>query len=140
MEHRDYLERQFEELGRVMKKILEHFASMKSEGQVREGAETTMRALQSELDLKPGELIRNPENEFLPALKKQNPLLLKQAEILGDIFTELAESEQEDISKRNNLYRKALLLYDHAHEETEIFSVKRHFKMEEIKSRIKPQG
>lgn len=139
MQQQDYLQRQIEELGRVLGKILADLVGLKTQGKVGEGIEVTDEALNGKLDLDLATLTAVPANELIDALADHNPLYKKQLEPLASLAFELATGfdVQGASAPATAWYEKALVLYEHLDREGGVFSFDRQYKIEQLTTRLR---
>lgn len=127
MLRKDLIERQVEELGRVLAKMLADALGLNSDG--GRNSETISRVLQQQLDLDIDLLIHLPDEEFLQTLKNTGKFDSGNLEKLGDLLLLMAESGAQN---KLELYRKCLALYQYIDKTDKIFDTNRQSKIQKI--------
>ncbi|MEM9023850.1 MAG: hypothetical protein AAGB22_08905 [Bacteroidota bacterium] len=139
MEQQDYLQRQIEQLGRVLGKILANLAGLKNQGNVSEGLAIAAEALNSELDIDLDALAAVPTDALVKTLTEQHNIHQQHLDKIADLFFEFAEGFYQEGAhqKAVNLYEKTMALYRHLDETGAAYSFDRHFKAEKINNVLK---
>jgi len=130
MEHRDYLESQIDQLGKVLAKIFSDLLGVKNSGQISIGLEITNQTLKSELNFDIQDLIDIPTDDFINSLKEQN-LTDDNLDKLAEILLLIADNRQAD---NKTLYEKCLTIYKYLEKTKNIYSLDRQWKIERIKN------
>lgn len=130
MEQRDYLEKQIEQLGKVLGELFVKITGLGSQGKSSEGLELVDAVLNENLDLNIQELLDMPEKDFILTLEKIHLLNNTNLEMLADIFVDLA---QKDALREQNLLARALLIYEYLEKSNRTFSFTRNQKIEKVK-------
>lgn len=136
MEQRDYLQKQIDQLGRVLGKLLADLIGLKNQGEVSEGIEITSQKLKDELDLDLEDLINMPADELLPSLQLKNSFSKEGLEKLADILLIIADdtyNRQDNKERSKSFYFKSLNIYEHLEKTETTYSFERHYKIEKIK-------
>lgn len=140
MPSRDYLIRQFEEMGLFLAILLRRILKMK-EGNQQEQMEAVVREeLIQELKLDIDQVIMLENEEFLSLIKTyftSEDQLNKLADILKVLGQDIEFSGS--VTKANYL-RKALFLYGWLQENSQVFSYERRVKIMEIQEIMLRQG
>lgn len=127
MPKEDYLSKQISQLGFFLKKALEKLTKMKSESDSLVSVSEINQKMQEELGFDLNTIENLSEAEIIAFLERQPLLNSENLEILADIL--LAVNKQ-DLSK------KALLLYHHINIKTATFSFERNSKIERLKQKL----
>lgn len=125
MEHRDYLQAQIEEFGRIMGKVIARFMGMQDEVQTVEAAEAAHAQIKQELDLDIIEYLEFDEEAFMTKLKdkKLDPV---QIEHLIDYHITLGEALiDSNKSLATKHLEKTLLFYQLMDQVSGIYSFDR---------------
>ena len=126
MFRKDYLQKQLEQLGRVIAKVIADLSGLKN-GMNDEGIRLTAGTLQSELDVELNELIALKPQETILFLSEEKRLAPGKLNLLADLlFATLPlyeESGQQLIAE--NLSEKTLLLYEYVNLAERTFSATR---------------
>lgn len=135
MEQRDYLQKQIDQLGRALGKLLADLIGLKNQGEVSEGIEITSQKLKDELDLDLESLINMPTDEFLPSLQLKKNFNKEGLEKLADILLIIADETyiKQEKEKSKGFYFKSLNIYEHLEKTETTYSFERHYKIERIK-------
>lgn len=131
MLRKDLIEKQVEELSRVLAKMLAEALGLKTD--TGRNAETISQTLQQQLDLNTDALVRLSDEDFLHTLRATGKFDSGNLEKLGDLLALLAESGTESQSE---LFRKSLALYQYIDRSDKIFDAQRQAKIEKIKKQI----
>jgi len=132
----DYLKRQFDQLGRVLGRILANLTALKADKDAVEIYEITNRALQKEMELDIDQLLAIPAGQFLEMFSNPEGLNLKHLEKLGDIFYELADLiDQDDLDgeQKRALYQRTAEIYQYLNETGSVYSLQRQFLISKIR-------
>lgn len=135
MEQRDYLKKQTDELGQVLFAIITNLLQLKNAGTFHEGLQSTNQQLKEVLDYDVDELLAIPDDVFISTLKAKK-IKNDGLDKLGELLLLLADNENS-FEKKNELYKKSLLLFDKLESVETIYSMDRHRKIERIKKEIK---
>lgn len=128
MLRKDLIERQVEELGRVLAKMLADALGLKSDKGMNAGI--LSQTLRHQLDLDIDTLVAMTDEEFLQALRETGKFDSGNLEKLGDLLVLMAESGAET---QLELYRKSLALYQSIDQTDKIFDLQRQTKIEKIR-------
>ncbi len=127
----DFLERQISQMARILGRILTNLIGLKKRGQFNEGIEITNQALKSELDFDIDELLAVPNDQLIRFLLEEKRLGCRNIEKLTEILSLLAEDAPK--GKKERIYEKCLILYEHIEETETTFSFDRRSQIERIK-------
>lgn len=90
MEQRDYLQKQIDQLGQVLGKILSDLLGLKTQGQINEGIELTNQALKKQLDLDIEELISISTDNLINILKTEKNISTENMDKLAELLLLIA--------------------------------------------------
>lgn len=139
MGQEDYLKRQFDQLGKVLGRILTNLIALKEDKHALEIYEITNRALKKEMDMDIDQLLAIPADQFLELFNNQKGLNNKHLEKLGDIFYNLADlMDQDDLDgeKKRALYQRTTEIYQYLNETGSVYSLQRQFLIDKIRKMI----
>ncbi len=140
MASRDYLIRQFEEMGIFLSILFRRLLKMKEENQEEQMASAVREELIQELKLDIDQVIMLENDEFLSLIKTyftSNDQLDKLADILKVLGQDASQSFS--LTKANYL-RKSLFLFTHLQETSSAFSYERRAKIMELQKTILESG
>lgn len=132
MEQRDYLMRQVEQLGYVLGKMLSKLLFLKENGTV--STETVYQVFKEELDFDINELIDIEKDKLIDTLRNDPRLRTVNLEKLADIFLFVAENTNSN--KRDQLFRKSLMIYQYMEGQDNTYSYSRNLKIAKINERL----
>jgi hypothetical protein len=136
LEQEDYLKRQIDQLGKALGKILADLLGLHSHGEAGIGIEAADQALKAELDLNMDDLTLIPSGNFIQALLEGRNLNNESLEKLAEILFLIAENTREgnkSSEKINELYERALILYEYTDKTGTTYSIDRHRKIGQLK-------
>ena len=135
MEQRDYLQKQIDQLGKVLAKVLTDLLGFKSKGQINDGIETTPETLKTQMDLDLEKLLTLAPDDFLNVLKQDKKLSNEHLNQLAEILFIMAaaESDRSNREKSIRLYEKCLTIYEHLQQEDENYSYNRYLRIKKVK-------
>jgi hypothetical protein len=140
MPSRDYLIRQFEEMGYFLASLLRRILKMKEENQQQQMESAVKEELFQELKLDINQIIILENQDFLRLIQTtftSEDQLDKLADILKTLGQEIEFSFT--INKANYL-RKALFIYQNLQENSSVFSYDRRNKIQEIQEILLRNG
>jgi hypothetical protein len=139
-ERKDYLKRQFDQLGRVLGKLLADLLGLKQQGQLAESLAVVDQSLQEVLTLNFRRLVAIAPQELVHRLQKEYYLEPHHLEPMADILYEAAEGflQQQDPETARALWERALVLYEHLEATETTFSFERHFRINQLKNFLTP--
>ena len=140
MASRDYLIRQFEEMGIFLSILFRRLLKMKEENQQEQMASAVREELVQELKLDIDQVIMLENDEFLSLIKAyftSNDQLDKLADILKVLGQDASQSFS--LTKANYLL-KSLFLFTHLQETSSAFSYERRTKIMELQKTILELG
>ncbi|MBL7970954.1 MAG: hypothetical protein JNL03_05490 [Prolixibacteraceae bacterium] len=140
MASRDYLIRQFEEMGFFLASLLRKALKMKEDNQQEQAEATVKEELMQELKLDIGQVVMLENQEFL-TLIKSCLTSEDQMEKLADILYVLGQDLNLSFSlTKANYLRKSLFLFSYLQENSPVFSYERRTKMLSIQDILRLKG
>lgn len=131
----DYIIRQINQLAQVLSRVLS--AILKKSTQKEElSFDEVNTLLDDNLSLSIDRIIELSDEELLKYLLEHDFLTLELIGQLGDILYEIAQLDPEEQYSQKALYKKGLLIYHHFESTSEIFSIDRHLRAQEIKEKL----
>jgi ethanolamine utilization protein EutA (predicted chaperonin) len=140
MPSRDYLIRQFEEMGYFLASVLRRILKMKEENQQEQVESAVREELIQELKLDIEQIVAFENEEFCSLIQttfNSDDQLEKLADILMLLGQEIRHSFT--LSKANYI-RKSLFLFEYLQDSSTNFSYERKVKIEELRELIRIQG
>ena len=132
MEQRDFLQRQAEQFGQVLGKILCHLLGLKEQGEVKVDIKIANQAFNDELNFDIDSIVSIPTKKLAKNLKEEKGLSNENLETLAEILMLIAEDMSRD--EKNRLYEKSLAIYEYLEvSENNTYSYNRNQKIEELK-------
>lgn len=131
MEQQDYLQRQIDQLGRVLGKVLLDLFGFKSQGQMNAGIEMTNQAIKGELDLDIQDILGIPTARFIDMLTTHKHLTNDNLHKLAEILLFIADNKQND---NKELYEKCLTIYEYLEKVENVYSLDRQWKIQQLKN------
>ena len=133
MPREDSLMRQISELGFALKRLMERMKGGGSGGGLTLDSDTVNSALTEEMGFGLDALL-NVEPENIISFLLENPgFSADNLELFADYLTQI-EPEKD---YQENLYRKAVAIYDYVNKATATFSMERQNKIQAIRSKLK---
>lgn len=140
MASRDYLVRQFEEMGLFLAGLLRRILKMKEENQQEEMQAVVREELFQELKLDVEQFVMLDNESFLP-LVKTHFTSEDQLEKLADILKVLGEDIDHSFTvTKANYLRKSLFLFHHLQESSTAFSYERRVRILELQEILLRKG
>lgn len=140
MASRDYLIRQFEEMGFFLASLLRRILKMKEENQQEQMSSAVREELIQELKLDIDQVIMLENQDFL-SLVKENFTSENQLEKLADILKVLGQDIEHSFTvTKVNYLRKSLFLFIYLQEKSTNFSFERRVKILELQEFINTRG
>jgi hypothetical protein len=140
MPSRDYLIRQFEEMGFFLASLIRRILKMKEENQQFQMESAVREELIQELKLDIGQIVMLENEEFLSLIQTtftSDDQLEKLADILKILGQEIGHSFT---MTRANYLRKSLFLFSFLQDSSANFSYERKVKIQELQELIRIQG
>lgn len=128
----DYILKQINQVAQVLAAILSKVFDSSKTNSFEQTFEQTNNLLKDHLNLDIDELIQVDQEEFIITLKEKYSLKNEELTHFGDIIFELANQKSSQNQPAHLLYQKAGIIYKYLEIEEEIFSLDRHFKLEQI--------
>lgn len=134
MERRDYLEKQIEELGRVLAKILGEFWGLKNNGQAGRGIEHARQSLNEELDIDLDHLLACDKEKLSEIFSEKTTWNETNLDKLAELFFEIAVTykEQGDFHRTRIICNRILDIYEYIKLVSNVYSLSRYQKTREI--------
>lgn len=140
MASRDYLIRQFEEMGFFLAGLLRRILKLKEENQQEQMASAVREELFQELKLDIDQVIVLENQDFLNIIK-ENFTSDDQLEKLANILKVLGQDVEHSFTiTKVNYLRKALFLYSFLQKNSQVFSYERRVKILELQELLRLQG
>lgn len=140
MASRDYLIRQFEEMGIFLSVLLRRLLKMKEENQQEQMASAVREELIQELKLDIDQVIMLENEEFLSLIKTYFTSI-DQLDKLADILKVVGQDSGRTFSlTKANYLLKSLYLFTHLQETSSAFSYERRAKILELQKTILEKG
>ncbi len=139
MEQRDYLQRQIEQLGQILGKILANLLNLKSKGQVIGNIEIIDQTLKSELNFDFDALLALSPDEFIDKLKTEKSFSDENLIMLVEILILIADEYSDRDNRKEEskmIYQKCLLIYEYLEKTSTLYSLTRPMEIEQIKTKI----
>ena len=138
MFRKDFLEKQLEELGLVIAKLIGDFLDVKQEISFSRGTEKVNEALQTEFNISLEEIQAIDKDKLIEHLTQTKQLKTGTLNLLADLLFATATfiENSENPGPAKDLFSKTLLLYDHVNKEQKTFSEARQQKINTLKSKI----
>lgn len=137
MASRDYLIRQFEEMGYFLSGLLRKILKMKEENQQEQMTSAVREALIQEMKLDIDQIIMLQNQEFL-SIVKESFTSADQLDKLADILKILGqEIEHSFTATKSNYILKALFLFSYLQENSSVFSYERREKILELQEIVR---
>jgi len=133
MEKQDYLQRQIDQLGKVLGELLGKITGSGKNPDASETLEIVSQVLNENLDWDIKKLLDIPEDEFVDKIKERQLLDDTNIETLADVLVEVAEHNP---SNEEELLKRALLMYEYLEQSNKTFSFTRNQKMGEVQQKL----
>ena len=137
MIRRDYLQRQIDQLGKAMGKLLSDMMNLKEQGKTSLAIETVSQTLHTAVDYDLEALLEIPEENFLDKMRNDKKMKRYHIDTLADILYESAAA-YEDLDfpeKAEALFRRAKILFEYLNETDTTYSFVRYTKVEKIQKK-----
>ncbi len=132
MEQRDYLQKQIDQLGLVLTKLLADLVGLKITVPINAKIEATIQNLKNELNIDFDEIINMPKESLIEILKERK-LSSSHIQTLADILCILSEQKTYSEEKRKNAYERILLMYEYTIKTSSSLSLDVYNKIEKTK-------
>lgn len=120
MEQRDYLKKQFDQLGRVLGKMLAILLELKTQGKVEETLAVYMESFIENVNLDIDELLLIEDADFIAELTRNKCFSNESLLTLAEIFLNIANTCELAMSPK--LYLKSLVIYEYLQNIESVFS------------------
>lgn len=132
MEHRDYLQRQFDRLGKALANALSKLYGFDSSARLSEGMELLNEVLMEELDLDLDGILIIADEAFINYLLNELRVSHSSMEKLAEVMVLMSKNGENG----QNLLKKSLLIYEFLQVNSETYSLERAALMERIKNEL----
>lgn len=133
MERSDYLEKQINQLGRVLGTILARLLTLKNASTPETKlSSSAAEAFKNELDIDLDALMALPDDTFVEELQTKLNFNDENLDQLADLFTLLAQENSGDIAL--GLYQKVLAIHLFLQEKSSVYSLQRQWKIDDIRN------
>ena len=132
MVRRDFLLRQFEELGRVLGQILVNLLGLKHSSTASLQIEETFQTLRDEVDLDIDQLLEVPPDKFVQVLQENKAMNDANLDRFAAILFHIAENT-EDKEKATLFYERSLIIYGYLDHSSDVYSFDRSYYLEQIR-------
>jgi len=136
METRDYLMRQFNQLGKVLGKLLADLFEPDNKVSAHQSIENINQELITNLDIDIEEIIKIPSNELILRFKEEYDASLTNFEDLAELLYQVGYlfQNQDDIEKSKTIFSQALTIYQYLLDNGNTFSLEIHQRIGELNS------
>ena len=138
MEKRDYLMQQIEQLGQVLAQMLAFLLGIKNKGQALLSLEEIRETYRDQLDISIELVLETPAEDLIEVLTGKVEFLDSHLDKMGDILKETADLYHlaGEVQSAEELYKKALLIFEHLHASGNAFSMERMDKIRQLKTTL----
>lgn len=135
---RDFLQKQLEQLGIVIAKLIEKMTQLQSGADVQGIQKISDEVLQSEFDLNLETILALQEEAFISMLSENKKFSTGHLSLLAEVLFKLGESYERAGNPlfANNINKKTLLLLEYVTETDKTFSADRQEKINDLKSKL----
>ncbi|MDB4498206.1 hypothetical protein N9251_02565 [Gammaproteobacteria bacterium] len=137
MEQRDYLERQIDQIGLVLRAIVSKLMGMQIGSIATQGVEEANEKLVQELDIDFNTILLYPEDQVIDSLIQEKGFNFNNLEKLLEAFALIADDMDESDERRLLLYRRCVVIGAYLEENSQSVSFDRYLKMERFRKIIK---
>lgn len=133
MPQEDFMQRQFDQLGKVLSQVLSKMLRL-SDGN------TTLLDLKQEIDetfkhefeVDTDTILYFTDSEVVDFFSEQKQISVENSEKIANIFFFLGQ-KSNDLVAQTEYYKKALVLLEHTVQNDSMYSYERHIKIQQIK-------
>jgi hypothetical protein len=136
MEQRDYIQKQIDQLERVLAKLLSSLLNLKSQGKINKAMKMVDQNLKKELDLDVQAIMAIPTENLIEILKDKKNLNIENLGSLADILFLLGASHPAKGAKSEILFKQCLTIFEYLEKLETTYSFERHQRMEHIKTML----
>lgn len=133
MEHSDYMQRQIDQLGKVLGMLFLKLQGLKSEGYIMEAEKLVSQSFLQELGIELDELLQIENEKLISYLINEKNFELYHLEDLANIVLFLADNTAYN---KPEIYEKCLLLFEYISQNTEDVSMEFIWKMGRIEQEV----
>lgn len=133
MNENDYFMKQVRQMVQVMNQIIATVLKLKNQDQPAEIIQSVDTLMKDQFSFDLNTIIEYPDEELIERLKKDYDLNDEVIALIGDLLFEIAHSGQDAYPKLK-LFKKSLIIYKYMETSSEIYSIDRHLRIEQILS------
>lgn len=133
MEHSDYMQRQIDQLGKVLGMLFLKLQGLKSEGYIMEAEKLVSQSFLQELGIELDELLQIENEKLISYLINEKNFELYHLEDLANIVLFLADNTAYN---KPEIYEKCLLLFEYISQNSEDVSMEIIWKMGRIEQEV----
>lgn len=130
---RDLLQREIEQLGHAIGKIIAGLYRLDGDGSIDFRIQISRQQLKDQLDLDIYELINKPGTLFLDYLRSRPGFSHENMERFADLLLFYADNDSGGLRKK--FYEKCLAIYEFLEEDEKVYSFSRRAKIAEVRKR-----
>ncbi|NOT36342.1 MAG: hypothetical protein HOP11_03065 [Saprospiraceae bacterium] len=130
MERRDYLTKQYEQLGRILGRLLAKIIGIKTADSNSENTKKFHDELALGLGVRIEFMLEMSNEDFIQFLQKEKHFSITHFEMLSDIFFQLASLTDNDKIFKQQLLKKCIALLEHAQRHSDEYSIQRNERIE----------
>jgi hypothetical protein len=136
---RDYLQKQLEELSKVLRKMIGDLTGIRSEGNIDDAITFAKESLTKHFELDMENLIALSMDDFKRIVVEANTSNPVQLNYLAELLFTTGElmKEKGDFGKTKELFSRSLMIYEHLNKTERTYSAERQEKINTIRKEIK---
>ncbi len=140
-EKRDYLMQQIEQLGQVLAQLLAYLLGLRGRGSASLSLEEIRQQYDDRLNLPIDLILDTPSEKIIELLTGKVKYMDRHLEKMGDVLNETGDlySSAGDLKSSEDLWAKALVIYEHLQQTDKSFSMERMQKISLLQERINDQ-
>lgn len=131
MEQRDYLQKQIDQLGKVLRAALEKMMGLNSNGRYAESMELVQQTLKSQLDIEPEDF---DAKKWIALLEVSSEHSANMAAMMKSMGEACEATQQMELSVK--YYTDALELFEHAISTASDYSYDMHMHVSALKNKL----
>ena len=138
MQKRDYLQKQLEELARLLGKTILDILQLRSEGKINEAYTLATESLIKKFKLEMDNILALSQEDFRKLVIESNTSNPVQLNYLAELLFTTGEllKEKNEKEKMKELFKRSFMIYDHLNKTERTFSLDRQEKMDHIKKEL----
>lgn len=137
MEQRDYLQRQIDQLGQVLGKVVAYLLGLRSGSIPTVGIEYANQTLKHEIDVDMNLLQSVNIDKLIPFLTIEKGFNEQNLDLLLEILLKIADTMKRDDPKCEPLYKRCLVICEYLDATSQTASFDRKLKKERMKANIR---